>query len=179
MRNVHLLPWTVAASAWALAQLGEMSEALNRLREGLELRKAHEAQGIKGNRGWLDYCLARASLLVGGLDEASTRAEGIVAYSSSHRGWAAHALHVLGDVAAHPDRFEPMDGEAYYREALALAEPRGMRPLVAHCHFGLGRLYRRTGKLQDSIEHLTAATTMYREMDMRFWLEQAETFLRE
>jgi hypothetical protein len=28
-------------------------------------------------------------------------------------------------------------------------------------------------------EHLTAATTMYREMDMRFWLEQAEVEVRE
>jgi class 3 adenylate cyclase len=37
-------------------------------------------------------------------------------------------------------------GEAYYRQALALAAPRGMRPLVAHCHLGLGKLYRRAGK---------------------------------
>ena len=49
-----------------------------------------------------------------------------------------------------------------------------MRPLVAHCHLGLGKLYRRTGDRQEAQEHLAAATTMYREMDMRFWLEQAE-----
>jgi hypothetical protein len=53
-----------------------------------------------------------------------------------------------------------------------------MRPLVAHCHLGLGKLYRRTGKRQEAHEHLTTATTMYREMDMRFWLEQAEAELR-
>jgi hypothetical protein len=62
---------------------------------------------------------------------------------------------------------------------LALAEPRGMRPLVAHCHLGLGKLYRRTGKTQESQEHLSTATTMYREMDMRFWLKQAEAELGE
>ena len=49
-----------------------------------------------------------------------------------------------------------------------------MRPLVAHCHFGLGKLYRRTGKRKEAREHLTTATTMYREMDMRFWREQTE-----
>ena len=49
-----------------------------------------------------------------------------------------------------------------------------MRPLVAHCHLGLGKLYRRTGKREEAQEHLTTATTMYREMDMRFYLEQAE-----
>jgi hypothetical protein len=50
----------------------------------------------------------------------------------------------------------------------------GMRPLVAHCHLGLGKLYRRMGDREQASEHLTTATAMYREMDMRFWLEQAE-----
>ena len=54
-----------------------------------------------------------------------------------------------------------------------------MRPLVAHCHLGLGKLCRRTGKRQEAHEHLTTATTMYREMDMRFYLEQAEAELKE
>jgi hypothetical protein len=49
-----------------------------------------------------------------------------------------------------------------------------MRPLVAHCHLGLGKLYRRTSQRQQAQEHLTTATTMYREMDMQFWLAQAE-----
>jgi len=48
-----------------------------------------------------------------------------------------------------------------------------MRPLVAHCHLGLGKLYRRTGKCEQAQEHLGTASTMYREMDMRFWLDQA------
>ena len=46
-------------------------------------------------------------------------------------------------------------------------------PLVAHCHLGLGKLYQ-TGKREQAQEHLATATTMYREMDMRFWLEQAK-----
>ena len=62
---------------------------------------------------------------------------------------------------------------------LALASQLGMRPLVAHCHLGLGKLYRRTGKREQAHEHLTTATTMYREMDMRFYLEQAEAAMRE
>ncbi len=54
-----------------------------------------------------------------------------------------------------------------------------MRPLVAHCHLGLGKLYQRTGKRRQAREHLTNATTMYREMDMRFWLEQAEAHITQ
>jgi hypothetical protein len=48
-----------------------------------------------------------------------------------------------------------------------------MRPLVAHCHFGLGKLYGVVGKQQAARKHLTTAATMYREVDMRFWPEQA------
>jgi uncharacterized protein HemY len=44
----------------------------------------------------------------------------------------------------------------------------------AHCHRGLGTLYRRTGKREQAQEHLTTATTMYREMDMTCWLEKAQ-----
>jgi hypothetical protein len=59
----------------------------------------------------------------------------------------------------------------------ALAADLGMRPLVAHCHFGLGTLYRQSGQREQAQEHLTTATTLYREMDMRFWLAQAEAEL--
>jgi len=52
-----------------------------------------------------------------------------------------------------------------------------MRPLVAHCHLGLGRLYRCTGNQAQAQEHLVMATAMYREMDMGFWLEKAEAEL--
>jgi hypothetical protein len=49
----------------------------------------------------------------------------------------------------------------------------------AHCHLGLGKLYRRAGKRQEAQEHLTTATTMYREMDMTYWLEKAEAELKD
>jgi hypothetical protein len=49
-----------------------------------------------------------------------------------------------------------------------------MRPVAAHCHFGLGRLHRCMNRRAAADEHLATATAMYREMDMQFWLEQAE-----
>jgi hypothetical protein len=55
----------------------------------------------------------------------------------------------------------------------------GAETCISHCHRGLGKLYRRTGKLQEAQEHLSTAATMYREMDMRFWLEKAETEMKE
>ena len=87
------------------------------------------------------------------------------------RGSEAHALCLAGDVASTGGA---EDAPGYYREALALAGELGMRPLVAHCHLGLGKLHRCTVKRERASERLTTATTMYREMDMRYWLEQAE-----
>ncbi len=55
-----------------------------------------------------------------------------------------------------------------------LAADLGMRPLFAHGLAGLGKLYRRTGQRAQAQKHLTTATTMYREMDIRFWPAEAE-----
>jgi tetratricopeptide (TPR) repeat protein len=93
------------------------------------------------------------------------------------RGSEAHALRLLGEVAE--CRACPEAGEEHYRQALDLANELGMRPLVAHCHLGLGKLYRRTDKREQAQEHLATATTMYREMDMTYWLEKAEAETRE
>ena len=94
-----------------------------------------------------------------------------LAHEGNQRGHEARALRLLGEVTARRDPPEHADG--HYRAALALAEALGMRPLVAHCHVGLGNVFRRTGKREQAQEHLTTATTMYREMDMTYWLEQA------
>jgi class 3 adenylate cyclase/tetratricopeptide (TPR) repeat protein len=168
------LPYAVALSAWVLAQLGEAGEALNRLREGEQLLESQAVRGIVSGRGRAYHTLGRAGLLLGRLDEAQRLGDHAVESSRGYHGSAAHALHLLGDIATHPDRFDAESGEAHYHKALALAEPRGMRPLVAHCHLGLGKLFHRLGKREQAREHLTTATTMYRGMDMRYWLEQAE-----
>jgi tetratricopeptide (TPR) repeat protein len=169
-----MLPMQVAASAWVLAQLGEADEALKRLGEAEYLIEREAQTGIAGHRGASYRPLGRACLLLGRLEEAWTLGHRVADTAPSQRGSLAYARHLLGEVATHPARFDAESGEAHYRQALALAERCSMRPLVAHCHLGLGKLYQRTGDRQQAQEHLTIATTMYREMDMRFWLAQAE-----
>jgi len=168
-----LLPRSVASSTWVLAQLGEATEAQSLLREGEDLLERQASRGSFGNLGWFYPWLGRAALVLGRPDDAQRLGDRAVESSPRQPGFAAHALHLLGDIATHPDRFDAERGETYYRQALALAEPRGMRPLVAHCHLGLGKLCARTGTREQAREYLTTATTMYREMDMRFYLEQA------
>jgi transcriptional regulator with AAA-type ATPase domain/tetratricopeptide (TPR) repeat protein len=166
-----VLPGMLAASAWVLAQLGEASEAMARFGECEQLL---ERQAVRGAIPNPYHSLGRAALLLNRLDEAQSLGDRAVTHSQSHHGVAAHALHLLGEIATHPDRFDAASGEAHYRKALALAEPRGMRPLIAHCHLGLGKLYRRAGKLEQAREHLAAGTTMYREMRMTYWLKMAD-----
>ena len=58
-------------------------------------------------------------------------------------------------------------------------ERRLVTVLFGRCHLGLGTLYWRTGDGAKAQEHLTTATTMYREMGMGFWLEKAEAEIRK
>jgi hypothetical protein len=60
-----------------------------------------------------------------------------------------------------------------------LAEELGMRPLLAHCHLGLGTLYAKTGQRELARTELAAAIDLYRAMDMTFWLPQAEAVLAQ
>ncbi len=70
-----------------------------------------------------------------------------------------------------------MPAEAAYRQALALAEELGMRPLHAHCHRGLGTLYATRGQREQAHVDLSTAIELYRVMDMTFWLPQTEATL--
>jgi tetratricopeptide (TPR) repeat protein len=172
-----LLPDAVASAAWALAQLGEANEAWSRLLECEQLMGHQAMKGIAGNLGWNYHKLGRTCLLLGQLDEARRLGDLAMEFSAHQPGFAAYALHLIGDLATYPGRFDAERGDAHYRKAMAIAESRGMRPLIAHCHLGIGKLYRRRDQREEVQEHLTTAATMYREMDMRFWLEQAEAEL--
>jgi len=167
-------PWAVALSSWALAQSGDAGEALSRVREAEELLERQAARGIGQHHSWAYGAVSRACLLLGRLDEAQRLGFRSVESARRQPGFAAHAQHLLGDIATHQDRFDAETGAAHYRAALVVAQRRGMRPLVAHCHLGLGRLYHRSGQPEHARGNLTTAITMYREMDMGFWLKQGE-----
>ena len=124
--------------------------------------------------------LSEGHRLADRLDEAADGARHALELARAHeeRGHQVYALRLLGEIAAHREPAEIESAEIHFRQAKALAEELGMRPLVAHCQLGLGQLSRRMGKREQAREHLTTATTMYREMDMRFGLEQADSEIR-
>ena len=88
-------------------------------------------------------------------------------------------MRLLGEIAAHGDPPEVQQAEASFQQALALAAELGMRPLMAHCHLGLGTLYQKIGRDEQAHGELTAAVEMYRAMEMTFWLDKAEAALTQ
>jgi hypothetical protein len=61
----------------------------------------------------------------------------------------------------------------------ALADELGMRPLLAHCHLGLGVLYGKIGRPEPARVEFSAAIAMYRAIEMTFWLPQVEAALAQ
>ncbi len=161
----------------AYAMTGRPGEALPLLEQAAD-RARRFPRAAEAN---VTVMLGEAYLLTGRLQDARITIERALSLAREQgaRGVEARALYVRGQIAAHRDPPEVEGTEQYYQEALTLAEELGMRPLVAHCHLGLGKLYRRTGKREQAEEHLTTATTMYREMGMAYWLEQAERETRK
>ena len=175
--NRHALPLVAACLGSAYLESGREAEAMRLLEEAVE---TITAMGTPGTGCWIIASLAEAYLDSGRVAEARGLAEQVVARAHTHhqRSFKAWALKLRGDIHAHAPPEGEQAGDAY-RQALALATELGMRPLAAHCHFGLGRLYRQTIERDQAREQLTIATTMYREMGMQFWLEQADVAMKE
>jgi tetratricopeptide (TPR) repeat protein len=139
------------------------------------------SSGIMGVQAPLLFTLGEAHLRAGRLEEARPLAVRALEYVRTYqqRGHEAYALRLLGDIAAHHDPPEVEAAEASYRQALALAEALGTRPLVAHCHRGLGMLYAATSQREQARTELSTAVEMYQSMDMAFWLPQTEATLAQ
>ncbi len=148
------------------------------------LTQAMEQSVAAGRVAFETLCrlsLGEAHLLAGRLKEAHTLAEHTLALTRAHqeRGHQAYALRILGEIAARREPPESEQAAAHYRQAIALAEELGMRPLQAYCHRGLGTLYATLGQQEQARTELSAAIVLYRAMDMTFWLPQTEATLAQ
>ena len=177
--DVHLpayFPLMAAALGETYTLGGRVADAVPLLTQALEQVIAAERLG---DQALCCLSLGEAQVLAGHLEEAQALAERALALTRAHqaRGYQAYALRLLGEIAARRDPPEAEQAEAHYCEALALANELGMRPLLAHCHHGLGTLYSRVGRGQQARAALSTAIELYRAMAMIFWMPQAETAL--
>jgi len=171
-------PWIAAALGAAYALAGRGTDAVPLLMQAMKQSTATETVVFQAFCG---LSLGEAQVLAGRLEEAHALTEGVLAQARERheRGYQAYALRLLGEIAAQHEPQERDQAEGCYRQALALAEELGMRPLQAHCHYGLGRLYHRTSGEEQARTALSAAIELYHAMDMAFWLPQAEAVMAE
>ena len=167
------------------ADLGSAYALQGRLAEGRALLEEAISESIRTG-GLLGHAyrvawLSEVCRLAGRSDEAWQHAHQALdlARQQKARGDEALALHQLGALHAHAAPPEVAQAEAHYQQALGLADELGMRPLVAHCHHGLGTLYATIGQPEQARAALAAAITLYRAMDMTFWLPRAEAALAQ
>jgi tetratricopeptide (TPR) repeat protein len=167
------VPGITASLGLAYALSGRSAEALALLDQG-QLR---ETPGMGGSASMLR--LGEAYLWIGHLNDASQLAERALRLSNGRkeRGSQARALRLLGEIAMHREPPEADPAEGHYRHALALAEALGMRPLLAHCHLGLGTLYTQVDPPEQARAELSSAMALYYAMEMTFWPLRAEVTL--
>ena len=172
----NLVPSIASRLGLAYALLGDTARAIPLTEQAVE---AMVTLGIVAMRSWALFALGEVYLLAGRMTDARKQAGLALDLCVEHkeRGWEAWALRLLAEIHSHEGGAEVQKAQALYDDAIAVATGLGMRPLVAHCHLGLGKLHKRTGKREQAQKHLTAATTMYGEMGMRFWLDKAEAEL--
>jgi tetratricopeptide (TPR) repeat protein len=160
-------------SALAYARTGRATQALTRLAQLEVFTERAAAQGMFLAVSLL-HLGAEAYLLLDRPDDAQRLAARAAEFSRKHgtQGYEAEARQVLAQVAMLRTDFS--EAGAQFAEALRIAEELGMRPLIAHCLAGLGRLCLRKGEREQVRTHLTTAAAMYREMEMHYWLRPVE-----
>jgi DNA-binding SARP family transcriptional activator/tetratricopeptide (TPR) repeat protein len=148
--------------AWALT--GRRAEGIRLIREAADQAAAmrRACRGVIGTR------LAEALLADGLLDEALAAARRAIELTrqQQERGHEAAALTALADVLAGVEGVAVETVERAYGEAQDLAQSLHLRPVLAGCHRGLGRYYRRLGKSEAAENHLSTATRLIVEMGL-------------
>jgi tetratricopeptide (TPR) repeat protein len=160
--------------------VGRVRTLTGRIPEGIALmsevvKEAASKDAALGHSVRLAW-LAEGLLVAGEPEPAWERAQEALEFSRRFRekGQQAWTLHLLGDIAGQrrPDDLET--AERFYREAMGVAEPLGMRPAVAHCHLGLGELHARAGRRDGAQEHLRTASGLFHDMGIASLHARAE-----
>lgn len=168
------LPGTYSALGWMLAWTGRTDAALSYLERSVSV---HETLGISAYLSIFCCRLAEALRLAGRAAEAAPVADRALelARRFGERGIEAEVLVARGEIG---ETLAPADvhaADTRYRHAIDRARALGMRPVLARALLRRGQLQMRAGAPEQGRRWVAEATSMFREMDMRFWLGQADT----
>ena len=171
----------LSIAGWAgtlMPTLGHAYAVAGRLGEAIPLLEESLKRLVATRRGHALFTAQLAHAYLGarrGNEASQLAADALsIARRRGERGYEARALHILGEIVGHAAVPHLDIAIRHQRDALALAQDSGMRPLAAHCHVSLAKLYLSTAQREQAHEHFATGMMMYREMDMRFWLKKAE-----
>jgi class 3 adenylate cyclase/tetratricopeptide (TPR) repeat protein len=173
-----MIPWTASCLGLAYAFKGRYEAGIEYAQEAI---RSAETLGITRFQPLRLTCLANTYLLAGRREDAHSTARKALELAPRYheKGPEAWALYLLAASDSASRTKDRVHFQRAYRDALTLAEELEMRPLVAHCHLGLGQMYSGFGDTIKAREQLERALAMYREMAMQHWPEQAEAALQE
>jgi predicted ATPase/class 3 adenylate cyclase len=159
------------------ARVGRPEDGLPLLEDGVRLT---EELGVKAYLASWTVNLAGGLLAAGQPERAQEVAQRALDLALAHkeRGHQAYALRLLGEIAARAEARDLDRAEKSLTQAQALAEELGMRPLLGRILLSLGEVYRLGGAHGKAEAHIFRAISLFREMDMRHWLEEAATQLK-
>jgi tetratricopeptide (TPR) repeat protein len=143
----------------------------------LEDTVAHDRRfGVTPDHALIVASLGDTYVMAGRFGDVAVQAEQAlpIARAGNEPGHEAYARRLLGEIVRHRPALDVKTAERHYDDALALATELGMRPLIAHCHLGIGRVNRGLGRRRTADEHLARASALYRDMGLSYWLDRAE-----
>ena len=173
------VPRVAAALGAAYTLSGRVADAMPLLTQAMEQTMA---TNIVGFQALCRLPLGEAQMLTGRLEEAHALAEQALVLARAHQehGNEAYALRLLGEIAARRELWQSSRPRFTINKPLPWPGSWSMRPLVAHCHLGLGTLYARIGLSERArTANCPPAVELYRTMGMTFWLPQAEMALAQ
>jgi tetratricopeptide (TPR) repeat protein len=155
---------------------GRIIDGTNLLERAIQQTASKRNSGQAFRVAWL----AEAYLKAGRIGEAYDRAQLALEFARNHEEKGREAW-ILRLIAMIHDR-QKQDGElveSYYRQALVMATQLGMRPLQAHCHFGLGEFLKRANEQKKAVAELCFAIELFGSMDMIAPLTRAKNCLAD
>jgi class 3 adenylate cyclase/tetratricopeptide (TPR) repeat protein len=159
------------------ARVGRPEDGLPLLEDGVRLS---DELGVKAYLASWTVNLAGGLLAAGQPERAREVAQRALDLALTHkeRGHQAYALRLLGEIAARAEVPDLGIAEKDLTQARTLAEELGMRPLLGRILLSLGEVYRLAGNPAKAETHIFRAIKLFREMDMRHWLEEATVQLK-
>lgn len=152
-----------------------------RYQDGISwLEQARRTDEASYSKAWTCLVLAHLAQCYQGAGRAAEALKTVteaIEFARRHDkpGHEAWAHYVLGEVLAQRDPPDVPGAQKALHQGLSLARELGMRPLEAQCLLQLGSL--RAGPVKERHAQVAAASALFREMGMQFWLDKAEALL--